>query len=162
MSAGCTTIDLLLLYCESFNIQLLIYYYCKIFGYLDKLINVTLLPFTNGVTITNYHRYDNLQWLLTAMQWLRINLQTWSNSEMEKPIEECGIQNEDGGKENGREEQEGRIRRNVRCRVSRNTRFVNIFVKNYYHIHVLNIYVCRKQHKTFSRWRGPPCKVEVL
>ena len=66
---------------------------------------------------------------------------------MEKPIEECGIQNEDGGKENGREEQEGRIRRNVRCRVSRNTRFVNIFVKNYYHI--LNIMYAENNIKFF-------------
>lgn len=62
------------------------------------------------------------------------------DSEMEKPIEECGIQNDERGRENGREGQAGgRRRRNVRCRVSRSTNFLNNLNKNVY---------AQKQHNT--------------
>ena len=43
-------------YCDSFNIQILIQKYCKVLNIVTSLIvNVTLLPFPNSVTISDYH-----------------------------------------------------------------------------------------------------------
>ena len=42
-------------YCDSFNIQLSIQKYCKMFEYCKKSLIVTFSPFSNNVIISDYH-----------------------------------------------------------------------------------------------------------